>query len=102
MPENKRYKLIILEEASDDIYHLEKFYEEGNPGQGDVFLDNLGTCLARLEQNPFEWQYAKRRQDRIRRGIVSNPQAIFLYLVEGKEVRILSVKDVRSDWMSDL
>ncbi|MEL6847469.1 MAG: hypothetical protein AAFP92_03080 [Bacteroidota bacterium] len=98
MTKANTYKLILVQEATDDMVELHRFYEEVAKGLGDYFLDQLGICFSQLEENPNIWQFAKTKAEGLRRGIVPKPQVIFLYTVEGKEVRGLSLKDAKSNW----
>lgn len=98
MANKDRYQLIILEEASEEMFSLYEFYESRSPGLGNLFWDRLGECLYRIENRPESWQYARTASEQIRRGIISQPPVIVLYIFEKPEIRILSVKDARSNW----
>lgn len=92
------YQLVITQEASDDIFDLYEFYEEMRAGLGDEFMDAVGSCLLDLEENPFRWQYAYSRRERIRRALIRKPPVVILYEVEDTDIYIGRVKDTRSDW----
>lgn len=61
-------------------------------------MDNLGDCMSQLLVNPTLWQYAQTRKEGVRRALLKKPSVIVLYLVQKDEVRILAVRDARSDW----
>ncbi|MEL6625225.1 MAG: hypothetical protein AAFY70_16725 [Bacteroidota bacterium] len=94
-----RFKLLISEEAGDEIYDLYEFYEEVSSGLGDRYMDQLGNCLASLQEKPHQWQYANTAQEKNRRAILKSPQVVILYLVKNQDVEVLSEKEARSDWL---
>jgi len=98
MGAGNKYQLIITQEASDDIFDLYEFYEEMRAGLGDAFMDAVGNCLLGIEENPYQWQYAYSRQERIRRALIRKPPVVILYEVEDADIYIGRVKDTRSDW----
>ena len=93
-----KYQLILSPEASDEVVELFDFYESQKSGWGDFFMDQLADCLNRITSLPFQWQYALKKEDQIRRALITTPPVVILYLIEEADIRILSVKDTRSDW----
>ncbi|MEM9985593.1 MAG: type II toxin-antitoxin system RelE/ParE family toxin [Bacteroidota bacterium] len=98
MGASNQYQLIITQEASDDIFDLHGFYEEMQIGLGDEFMDAVGNCLLDIEENPYHWQYAYSRHERIRRALIRKPPVVILYEVENTNIYIGRVKDTRSNW----
>lgn len=92
---------MLTHEASDEVVGLYDFYESQRAGWGDFFMDQLADCLNEVTERPHRWQYALNKENQIRRALISAPPVVILYLVQMDEVRILSVKDTRSDWKSD-
>lgn len=98
MASSSAYRLIILPEAVDEIADLHSFYEKINPDLGDRFMDKLGDCFNDILDNPGRFQYVRSYREGIRRGLLDAPPVIFLYRVVNTDVRILTVRDARSDW----
>lgn len=61
-------------------------------------MENLGNCLTSILENPRLFQFVRSYQEGIRWGFVNVPPVIFLYRVVNTDVRILMVRDARSDW----
>lgn len=92
------YRLVLTQEASDDIFDLYEFYKELKPGLGDSFMDSIGDCLAEIEAHPTRWQFAYSQQENIRRALIRVPPVVILYEVEGNSIYAGRVKDARSNW----
>lgn len=99
MTNRKEFKLIILPAASDEIYELHSFYETKRLGFGDEFMDLLGDCLNNILEFPESWQYARTKEEGIRRALLKKHPVVILYKVIDKEIRVLAVKDTRSNWL---
>lgn len=99
MANRNEFKLIILPAASDEIYELHLFYEMKRSGFGDEFMDLLGDCLNNILEFPETWQYARTKEEGIRRALLKKHPVVILYKVVEKEIRILAVKDTRSNWL---
>ncbi len=61
-------------------------------------MDELGDCFNDLLMNPRRFQFVRTKQECIRRGALNRLPVIFLYLETTTELRILMVRDARSDW----
>ncbi|MDX2286082.1 MAG: hypothetical protein NW241_18080 [Bacteroidia bacterium] len=61
-------------------------------------MDELGDCFNDLLANPGRYQFVRSQQEGIRRGLLKRLPVVFLYRETDTELRILMVRDARSDW----
>ena len=93
-----KFQLVIAPEAIEDIDELSIFLDKAKAGRGQEFVDQLGDLLLDLSDNPYRFQFARTQKEKVRRALFFRPTIVVLYLVESTEVRILSIKDTRSNW----
>lgn len=51
------FKLVIKQEAYNDTLEAYQFYEQEQPGLGEVFLNTLQLCYNALSENPQYYSY---------------------------------------------
>lgn len=92
-----KYNAIIGERVKSKIEELKDFFANQKSGRDTDFLEGLWNCLEALENNPYQWQYLNTQKEGIRRAIISSPQVIVYYKVDGNDVLITNVLHSRSN-----
>lgn len=90
--------MVIVPEALEEIDDLHRFYEEIRPGLGEKFIESLGDSFNDLLINPSRFQFVRTKKEGIRRGLLNRLPVVFLYREANYELRILMVRDTRTDW----
>lgn len=101
MAKNKARRLVIVPEAVEEIDDLHRFFEHIRSGLGDRFLDELGECFHEVLANPGRFQFVNSKAEGVRRGLLKQAPVVFLYRELDHELRILMVRDLRSNWKTE-
>jgi plasmid stabilization system protein ParE len=81
-------KIVVRRGAARDIQQAHDWYENEQSGLGNEFLDEIGACLARIEQHADRYAFVYRD---VKRAIVERfPYSVY-FRVRSKEVRVIAV-----------
>ncbi len=84
------YKLIIKEEARQDIQHAYSYYEEQQKGLGERFLTMVQKRLMTLSEHPQYYSYIDKKQ--ILRDItIENFPFVAVFEISGNEVTVYAI-----------
>jgi len=90
----KNYKLIVKEEADQEITEAYRWYESKSEGLGERFLDALDECLEAIDINPTTFQ--KEHKDQ-RQGIVEIFPYVVMYELDGNDIVVYAVFNTYQD-----
>lgn len=89
------YNYNLSQEAEDDILEAYVWYEEQRAGLGEEFLDALDIACQTLLLNPAT--YRVRYKKKVRAFLVDRFPYLILYVLEKKEVNVISVFNTSRD-----
>jgi len=82
------YKIVLQPGAEEDIDDAYNWYENQQPGLGDLFLKELVAFYKKLEINPKIFSKATKRY---RQAILNRFPFVIIYLITKTEVHIYSI-----------
>ena len=91
----KKFRVLVLDEALNDLKEACDYYDEINPKLGDRFFREVDKAFADLRKNPF-YQV---RYDSFRMKIVKKFPYIIHYIVD-EEARKVLVFGVRNSFQN--
>lgn len=87
-------ELIITPEAEADMADAARWYDEGDPGRGDHFIETIEAKLDLIKSRPQA--YARVRGE-VRRAVVQRYPYCIYFRLAGPQVRILAVLHAARD-----
>lgn len=84
----KRYKLIVWEEAEQDITDAFYWYKQQLPGLESRFLKHLDDCFKIILNNPESFQFAYKKK---RQAVVKTFPFVIIYEVGKNEILVSAV-----------
>ena len=81
-------KLIILQQADEELYEAAKYYEEQQAGLGYKFLDEVEKHIKWIESNP---KTARKRQGNYRRINLKIFPYFIPYMIHNNTLWILAI-----------
>lgn len=90
----KKYKLVIQQEAEQEIDIAYNYYESKQEDLGERFLDSLDNCFNSITKQPkiFQKVYKKQRQ-----AIVRTFPFVILYQLSDNEIIVYAVFNTNQD-----
>jgi len=89
------YNYNLSQEAEDDMLEAFLWYEEQRAGLGEEFLESLDKARQSILLNPVA--YRLRYKKKVRAFLVDRFPYLILYVVEKKDVNIISVFNTSRD-----
>jgi len=82
------YRLIVTQEAADEIEASYNYYEDKQAGLGERFKNNLDDKLSQIQSNPEMFNIA---EDNFREAVLKVFPFVLVFEIVRKEIRVYSV-----------
>ena len=89
------YKYNLSKEAEGDMFEAYVWYEQKRAGLGEEFLESLDKAEQSIIQNPAT--YRTRYKRKVRAFLVDRFPYLILYVLEKKDVNVISVFNTNQD-----
>lgn len=82
------YKLLISEQAEQDMIELAQWYESQQVGLGNRFIDELENTFKIIQNTPQIYVVVYRQ---VRRGLLRKFPVMVLYLIDSHTIQVVAI-----------